>query len=213
MTAHGRLVAMLDDPECVGDVLLVGLGVLACIDLHRPEQRYMPGIDQMTMGSTHQPGFRVKRAIVGDARTYKMPFKGRDGGCMAPTARKPECGRRAGGGCLTLVDYDTGERRELRYCSKHREWAYAQQAANRAAAPNPTQRWGGAPLPAANHGGVLARHFPEIDWRKLWNQLVPGGWVEHPEVVPWPKPTLTLVLGDDEPDAAGARGSLHVAPD
>lgn len=51
-------------------------------------------------------------------------------------------------------------------------------------------------MPYANHGGALRVHFPQIKWPVFWRKLDPR-WVEHPEGIAWPKPTLSLVLGDD----------------
>lgn len=60
-------------------------------------------------------------------------------------------------------------------------------------------------MPRADHRSALAPHFPELDWQAFWRLLDPR-WVEHPEVSPWPKPSLQLVLGDGE-----SRG-LHGVP-
>ena len=55
------------------------------------------------------------------------------------------------------------------------DWWDARRAANEAARP------ARPPLPAANLGGVLARHFPELNWPTVWTWASRGTWKEHPE--------------------------------
>jgi hypothetical protein len=92
------------------------------------------------------------------ARTYRPPQPGYgEDRCRAPmTRRSGPCGRpRTCFGYLT--DWATGEKTWLAACTRHDDWSQEQRAANEAARP------AHPPLPAANHGGVLARHFPELD--------------------------------------------------
>lgn len=111
--------------------------------------------------------------------------------------REGLCGRHQIYASGAVTDWATGEMHHLAVCSRHKGWFDEQRWANQAAQPTQPEN---VPLPPANHGGVLAKHFPEINWPKFWRKLDPS-WVEHPEVVPWPKPPLTLLLGDDDSDS------------
>jgi hypothetical protein len=111
--------------------------------------------------------------------------------------RSGPCGRpRTRFGYLT--DWATGDKTWLAACTRHDDWWQAKRAANEADRP------AHPPLPAANHGGVLARHFPELDWPKLWTWASGGTWQQHPEEKPRPKPSLILYLGVGERDDTGA---------
>ena len=101
-----------------------------------------------------------------------------------------------------LTDWATGEQNWIAACTRHRDWWNAQRAENEAARP------ARPPVPAANHGGVLARHFPELPWPQVWTWATGGTWFEHPEERPWPRPSLTLYVGDggDEDGSAELTG-------
>lgn len=211
MSAHSRLVAMLDDPDCGGDLLLVGVALLALVDLGRHDLRHTEAMGAAVWG-TPSAAWWVQEAICRDARTYEPEQVWHaEALCEAPMVRRSgACGKSAGSERV-IVDYATGRWRYVRACSRHRDWLRGVYTANRAQAPHPDRPFGGAPLPAANHGGVLARHFPEFDWPTLWRRFHPR-WVEHPEEEPWPAPTLTLLVGDDAGDGAhGRRPVLSLA--
>lgn len=208
--AHDRLVAMIDDPECAGDLLLVGVALLALVDLKRRDLRHLSNIEQLVRVNTYE-GRWAKGAILDDARTYRSPAYHWADPCEAPMIRRAGyCGVTRGGSYVMLRDYDTGELRRIVHCSRHRDWARDLERVNLAEAPDPTAPRGGAPLPAANHGGVLARHFPEIDWPDYWRKLNPR-WVEHPEGEPRPEPRFRLLVGDDD-GSDSERPALALVP-
>jgi hypothetical protein len=192
--AHRRTVQMLADPELGGDLLLVGLALAGLLDLGAPRggERVRLG-DVAKLAWPRSPGTRyiLGRVLAGDARTYRAPEPsfGEDR-CTAPMLRRPgTCGRaRSCYGYLT--DWVTGEQNWIVACTRRGGWWNAQRAENEAARP------ARPPVPAANHGGVLARHFPEPPWPQVWTWATGGTWFEHPEEQPWPRPSLTLYVGD-----------------
>lgn len=192
-----RIVRLIEDPEVSGDLLLLGVGLAAKLDF---------GLDVgdftfSTLGGRLWSSFtgdlsvwKTREAFRRDMRTYRPPgFGGRT--CTAPMVRRSgECGKGASSSGY-LTDWATGEMRPVVACSRHRSWFWDLTAANRAERPD------SPPLPCANYGGALVPHFPRIDWRKFWRRLDPS-WVEHPETKPWPKPDLTILLGDAEDTSA-----------
>jgi hypothetical protein len=186
---YARTARMLDDPDLGGDLLLVGLALARFLDFDPPGEKV--NVKQISRACFPRASYRpVKRIFEMDARTYRPPQPSWSATCEAPMIRRDgPCGQHATGhGYLT--DWDTGEQEGIWSCARHHAWRMDLIRRNTAAKP---QR---LPLPAANHGGVLAKHFPEIDWPKIWEWATGGRWVEHPEVEPWKPPTLTLHLGD-----------------
>ncbi|GIF17250.1 hypothetical protein [Actinoplanes teichomyceticus] len=129
--------------------------------------------------------------------------------CGRPMQRREGlCGRNASWDQQRqLTDPLTGKRHTVGACSQPncRTW-YADLLARNAAelATHP------APTPAANTGGVLERHLPEIDWWQVWRH-VDKNWTPPPEGERFHKPTLTLVLGDaDEMPAITTKPILAV---
>lgn len=184
-----RIIRLIEDPAVGGDLLLVAIGLAAKYDFGLDHGGTTNGLAELLWSTSDMSAFKVRQTFQRDVRTYKPPTFGR-GICTAPMVRRSgTCGSKATWlGYLT--DWATGDAKPAGGCSRHRAWFESQSRANWAAKPeNP-------PLPCANHGGALVRHFPRVDWRKFWRRLDPS-WVEHPEAKPWPKPDLTLLLGDD----------------
>ena len=107
-----------------------------------------------------------------------------------------------------LTDPVTGHRRAVGACSRPacRAWfadLLARNAAELKAHP--------PPVPAANTGGVLERHLPEINWWKVWRH-VDKNWSPPPEGEKFERPKLTLLLGDPDEaaDEQPARPALVV---
>jgi hypothetical protein len=187
-----RIVRLIEDPAVGGDLLLVALGMAAKYDFGLRYGTKLDGLAGMLWSTSQTSAFRIREALRRDARTYKPP---ESGGrlCTAPMIRRAgECGKSASASGY-LTDWSTGEMRLAGGCGRHVSWFWDLSKANWAARPE------APPLPCANHGGALVSHFPRIDWRKFWRRL-DSRWVEHPEVKPWPKPDLTLVLGDTGPE-------------
>lgn len=199
-----RLERIVNDPECVGDLLAVAMVLAAWLDFgvqgERPDQRLtLAAIQRRAFGGVRTQDWRywkASRTISGDARTYRIPDVD-TWTCTAPMIRanRPTCDRPASHSG-NVTDLDTGERRMHQSCGRHKDWFWRIARENRAAVKKAEER-GRLPLPAANHGGVLARHFPEIGWPRLWEKLDPR-WTEHPESTPTPRPTLTLHIGGGE---------------
>lgn len=196
---------MMQDPNLSGDTLLVGLVLAARADFGLK----FKGLKQLALlafpdGSDRANYWRAKKAFRDDIRRYCPPIRSIDTSCGAPMVRRDgACGRRS---CSTgyLTDWATGEMTPHSACSRHHAWWWNGLEQNRLAKPDVV------PLPPANTGGHLRVHMPEYDWPRFWRALDPS-WVEHPEVKPWPKPTLCLVLGDGAADGDDARPLLTVA--
>lgn len=197
-----RMLRLLADPELGGDLLLVGLALTAIIDHDMSWSCDIASIHHLAYGSrgprvaigaetreseTHWMNTRTARVLVDDIRRYRPPEPRRE--CLAPTPRKAACGKNATQlGWVT--DWSTGEMHRLAACTKHRDWFIQQRKTNQETRPVV----GEVPRPYANYGGVLARHFPEINWPKLWADLDPN-WRPYPEreqVAPT-TPTLRIV--------------------
>ncbi|WP_377324722.1 hypothetical protein ACFJIY_07575 [Pimelobacter simplex] len=189
-----RIAAMLDDPECTGDLLSLGISLLdfAVLRVSRDEKKF----EFYARRSWGDRNYRTRSVLKSDIRRYDA-LKDADTcsparECGAPMVRrKGPCGQSAGRRAL-LTDADTGRKQWIAACSRHRDWFEARVRSNRAEieVSNPER-------PAANAGGVLARHIPEIDWVAVWKDLDPA-WTPPPERKPEEvplKPRLTLVLG------------------
>jgi hypothetical protein len=198
-----RITRLVSDTECGGDLLALGCALAAFLDfgLRGSGKVNSEDVARQTWSTSDMYRFRFKETIRKDARTYKPPRM--KGICVAPMIRRDGvCGSTKVVTSGYLWDWATGEATYSGACRRHADWHSSEHRANYAARPPDGERV----LAAANHGGVLARHFPEFDWPKMWKWADPS-WVEHPEVRPWPKPTLTLHLGNGEDDN-GARPML-----
>jgi hypothetical protein len=194
-----RVVRMMEDPELGGDTLLVGILLASRVDLGL-KVKGVRELGRLAFPDSGDSFWQAKRAFKNDIRRYRPP--GYVGGCGGPMVRRATCGRNPQISGY-LRDWKTGDLVPHLACPRHRDWWHQVDRAHRAAKPDVV------PLPVANHGGALARHMPEFDWPKFWIQLDPH-WVEHPEVKPWPKPSLSLVLGNGD-GGSGDRPVLAVA--
>jgi hypothetical protein len=207
-----RLHRMLADPDLTGDLLLLGLALAVAEDIEGRSVSKLSGLARQIwprMRSRDDVLWKLRHELQRDTRTYRPPEM--RGQCAAPMQRRTTpCGRRF----VVMgyhIDFATGERYEVAACSRHQDWYRSVDRLyelDRKQHPD-------IPMPCANSGGVLARHFTEIDWPKLWLWADPQ-WVEHPETVPWPKPTLTLLVGDDtdstDDESPAPRPTLTLAP-
>lgn len=202
-----RSIRMLEDPELGGDLLLVGLVLAARLDFGLMPATNMSEIGALAFGKgRRRDSQQVRYLLKGDIRRYRRPQSSWDDRCDAPMIRRDgPCGKAASSAYMGwLTDWTTGVSTLHRACSRHNDWWRQEQRRNRADKPDIV------PLPYANHGGLLRKHLPEFGWPKLWAKLDPK-WVEHPEVVPWPKPPLSLVLGDGDGAVQRGRPLLVVA--
>lgn len=194
-----RVADMLADPECGGDLLALGIALLDFAILKVDTDKSWEHYADMAWGVDGQKWrkSKIRDVLRKDIRRYDA-IKDADNAepyrcCGAPMIRRQgPCGQSATiQGMLT--DADTGRKQWLAACTRHRSWFEDRARANRITASETA----GVVRPAANAGGVLARHIPEIDWHKTWEKLDPA-WTPppeaEPEIVPL-KPRLTLVLG------------------
>lgn len=212
-----RIAEMLTDPELGGELLLVGTTMAGIIDHAAASNLSIKTIHLLAYGArgrqvridsdVREPvpsrngqlewdRSRAGEVLRRDARRYEPP-EVRDLYCPAPTPRKEQCGRTMT--TFGLVnDWATGEKYHLGACNTHFAWLLEEQERVESLRPEV-----GEVLPYANTGGLLARHFPEVDWPQLWRQLDPR-WREYPErepVEPRTTPSLSLVVSD-EPTAS-----------
>jgi hypothetical protein len=215
-----RVTRMLADPDCVGELLLVGIGMARCIDLNDPpwnEDGYMPtstiakaiygnrALPSSIVGTIHltdrgdrRASRRIRDVFYADRRRYSPDVDGdrhwAHVTCGRPMVRREGlCGRSASSNARRLTDPATGQRRWVGACSQPacKQWFTDLLDRNRAElAAHP------APVPPANTGGVLERHLPEIDWWKVW-RAVDKDWSPPPEGRAFERPTLRLVMDVD----------------
>lgn len=191
-----RIKAMLDDPECTEDLFGLGVALLDFAVLRIDDERSWRHYAEKAWGQVS--GYRINGVLRSDIRRYDAVADAteRDPArrCGAPMVRrKGPCGQSASRRAL-LTDSLTGRKQWLAGCKRHEEWFNAQVRADRQAVEESPE----VVRPAANVGGVLARHVPEIDWHALWVKLDPE-WTPPPEAEPeivtvYPK--LRLVLGE-----------------
>lgn len=191
-----RIAAMLDDPECVGDLFSLGVALLdyAVLRIDRDEKAWRHYAEK-AWGSGSD--YRIRGVLSDDIRRYDA-MKDADANspmrkCGAPMIRRQgACGQSASQRTM-LTDPDTGRRQWIAACRRHEDWFTARVRDNRLAVDEVEA----VTRPAANAGGVLARHIPELAWEETWTKLDPK-WTAPPEAEPEEvqlKPRLTLVLG------------------
>lgn len=226
--AHNqRVTRMLADPDCVGELLLVGIDMARCVDLGDPpwgEDGFMPmkpiaaaiygnrrlpgnlvGTAHINDRADHRPGKRIRDVFFADRRRYSPDVDGdrhwAHVTCGRPMVRREGlCGRSANSNARRLTDPATGQRRWVGACSQPscKQWFTDLLDRNRAElAAHP------APVPPANTGGVLERHLPEIDWWAVWRAVDPN-WTPPPEGRVFQRPTLRLVVDEDRDEGESA---------
>ncbi len=223
-----RCQAMLADPDCVGELLLVGLAMARSVDLDWPTPigdgyrlkdvaravygniriytdlalPATPGWQERRFHATSGAYQRLLAVLRADIRRY-TPTDSSLVDCGRPRVRTDgTCGRPASPNHLRrLIDPATGERWWVGACSQTacKAWFAAVVEANRAECATHD-----VPVPAANTGGVLERHLPEIDWWKVWSHI-DDKWSPPPEAEPFHRPRLQLILGDADVDPTPAR--------
>lgn len=212
---------MLNDPECTGELLLVGLAMARSVDLGDPGftaedgtmpmrvianrvygRHYLPSVMMLPLRprGDADPRRRISDVFRQDRRRYDPDV---DEGrafmrltCGRPMVRREGLCDRNASTRKRLTDAATGRRQWVGCCSQTacKKWfADLLERNRRELAEHPP------PTPPANTGGVLERHLPEIDWWKVW-KAVDKNWCPPPEGRAFDRPTLTVVVGDGEPD-------------
>lgn len=197
-----RIKGMLEDPACVGDLLALGVSMAYFVDIEcSGKGNFKGGLAQLAHRALPLPrhlSYQLERVIKADIRRYDHEADKSSGSvwsvtCGAPMIRRQgPCGVSASDRRL-LVDHDTGRKQYIGACNRppHRHWMETVYDRNRQGEDRPVP-----PKPAANAGGVLERHLPEVDWDPIYLHYDPR-WERPPEDSPWKPPTLTLHLGDD----------------
>lgn len=207
---HARIEAMVADPECFGDLLLVGVALARHFIIGPGGASTITAVCAGVFPPGRYRDARARSAVREDIRRYQPPNQNWIA-CAAPMVRRDgACGRHSTQTAL-LTNPETGERDWFGACNRqdHQTWWRKAIRENKAYLDaNP------APTPAANTGGVLARHFPEVDWEGLWKALDPR-WTPPPEREPLPARRFRVLMGlgehtDDETDHHPA---LAVVPD
>lgn len=185
-----RVQAMIDDPDCNGDLLAIGLALAAMRDLKTIPSDW-DAVANAALGKSRRR-YAFRDAIRSDVRRYDVdsdPEAGsRWGGkCGAPMQRREgPCGQQSTRRSL-ITDPDTGRQQWLSACTRHADWFTAEAARHKKAAS------GVEPIdPPANTGGVLERHLPELKWDKIYRWARPD-WQEPGERVERPK--LVVIKG------------------
>jgi hypothetical protein len=214
-----RIAGMLADPECVGELLLVGIGMARSLDLGEPAwvdgsmplgpiveaiygRQWLPtrlvGVGKLHTTADSNPYRRIHSVFHADRRRYDPDF---DGGrawhsliCGRPMIRRDGLCSRNATTTRRLADPLTGLRSWVGCCSQRtcKDWfaeVLARNVAELKAHP--------APEPPANTGGVLERHMPEIDWWAVWRHI-DKNWSPPPEGERFHRPKLTLVMTDPD---------------
>ena len=198
---HRRIEAMIADEECVGDLMLLGVALARWVDYHLPalakgERLTWERLGRLVVKPSRSGSLEVKQILKRDIRRYDpitdagshffqsrcgAPMIRRQGPCGGPSTRQ-----------VLVSDPDTGRKSWLSGCTRHADWFTAQRIKSREVEP--------ARMPFANAGGVLARHFPDIDWPDLYRKLDPQ-WAPPPEGeyedddLLIDRPKLRLILG------------------
>jgi hypothetical protein len=222
---YRRVAAMFADPHLTGDLLLVGLYLVdqwwnrgGDVRVEDVADALFPAAPPLTItfnGAPQRgrsPGVaRVDKALRDDIRRYDPLWEGTPVAryrCQAPMLRRSGVCGGTDHRAVMVTDVATGKRSMLVACTRHNGWWEQQWAANRAA----VAAAGVVPAPSANRGGVLARHFPEVDWPAYWARLDPR-WVRAPEPddeAPGGSPTLRLLTTSKPVRTARRRPELRL---
>lgn len=184
-----RVRALLDDPDCTGDLLAIGVALADLIDLGRSKRTWR-AVGTRVYGPKGRWD-QLERELRRDVRRYDVTHdpdaQQWRSKCAAPMIRREgPCGQQAGHRTI-VTDPDTGRQQYLAACSRHREWFTREVVARRERAADVEKV-----DPPANTGGVLERHFPDVRWEGVYEWLRPG-WTEPGERVEAPR--LVLVKG------------------
>lgn len=219
------MVAIAADPDLGQSAKLFALCLLAyLVDPSDARQRrggrrrqWAEAVGEMMTGESRQFGITgpagaqvscsaveaVRRVIANDIPRYRVSWS--RSRCPVVKTRGKNAGQPCGrSGSHRWVDRDpqTGQATEMVFCRDHYDPAAAAESHRRA------QQWtaNGEPVPAANAGGILARHF-SADWAALY------AWAD-PDITPLPegkpatppRPALRLIHGQGAPGGQQRQG-------
>ena len=202
---YHRLVERITaDPDLTGELLLLAILMAEQVVFNAGGTVEMAKLGNRIFGDRPSRS-DIVALLKGDIRRYDFRADPGNAGrtwavpCESPMIRREGlCGKRSSTTGL-MTELETGRRLWSGACTRHRDWWYQAHRDNRAAVQALGDR---LPTPAANAGGLLARHFPAIDWEDYWRKLDPT-WVAPPEAKPHVPPTFKLVLGGAEGEAGG----------
>jgi hypothetical protein len=224
LAARDRMLAICADTDLTREAKLFALCLLAyLVDPARADAKkrrsWTQAVGEMMdpPGSiarrVYRPAELVRKIVADDVPRYEIPYS--RGRCAVPKTR----GKNAGKPCGRFAahhwvdrDPETGEAVDVGCCRDH----YSPQ--DEQASQVRMQQWeaNGEPVPAANKGGILARHFT-ADWAKLYawadphREPLPAGKPATP-----PRPRLTLIRGQCEQADSGPdqrAPALHAVAD
>lgn len=198
LETHRVIEGMIQDPDLTGDLLLIAIAFQTVVlpgVRGRTFTRTRTWLDAVSEAAGLRP-FSIQMRIGDDTPRYQPPIPGYDFACDAPMIRRHgTCGQPATTKGLD-INPATGEQWMIGRCSRHNARAIwlARDERRRAWVDN------GQPRPPHNTGGILRRHFPDIDWARLYTWAAP-----HLEQTPGegkpptPRPPkLTLIRGGAE---------------
>lgn len=206
---------MVADPDMRGQVLAVGLALAWVYREDGPFKTTIRRIEGVAKLQHH----RVKEVIRDDAPRYEPRWNPYGYECEAQMIRRPGlCGRKTVYQFNSL-NWEDGTRTERAFCRRHESFGKRLEAELGRRDLRLRLERGGPPRPPANVGGLLQRHFPGVDWDKLYLWARPG-W-KPPERVPasysTPVPALQLISGAETPEQVvgepPALTVLHGLPD
>ncbi len=194
-----RVTALYGDPEMTTGGLQFGLA-LAWVMYHDPsmsgEAWTVTDVAALAVKIGNQEARRqwVIRILRADVPRYRVPNSPRR--CRALTGNGRACDTNFTHGFHYIAwSWVDGTATVHDYCPRHREnGIHARAEYLRTVTGFRKAR----PTPAANSGGVLARHFPTVDWNIIYRWVSPGWKPTGPPPERSDVPHLTLVTGDGE---------------
>jgi hypothetical protein len=198
MRRDERRRRMLNDPDLTGDLLLFALALDEVIATRKGQGRKTSGknwtsaVTELARGTEGHLRYWAKHVVERDVPRYEPEPAEYPWPCVAPMIRREGLCGKQGARHLTDRDPDTGEARQIALCSRHRSLEAQFDAREKAWRAN------GKPLPPANTGGVLRRHF-NADWDAIYRWAAPGREpMEGGREATPPRPTLRLIQGEGE---------------
>lgn len=203
LAARDRMLKIASDPDLSHEAKLFAFCLLAFLTERRATGRkakhWAEAVGEMMYpadSSTHTVvgPRRITRGIIADdVPRYETPYTAIR--CPVPKARGVNtgnpCGRTPSGGQWIEFDAETGEGTHVGYCNRHITPAIHDARQTR------WQAWddNGKPVPPANKGGILARHF-DTDWPALYHWAAPHRVpLAEGKPLELPRPKLALIQG------------------
>jgi hypothetical protein len=202
---------MVADPDMRADTLAIGLALAWLYRENGPQDLTIEmwagvaKLDTLSHARVNVSAIDMLRGHLSeDAPRYEMERQ-HVTRCEAPMVRRSGlCGKSSTSYGFTSLNWEDGTRSWHNFCTRHR----AEGDSLRRELIERDKQWkaerGEPPRPAVNRGGLLQRHFHEIDWEAIYAWARPH-W-KPPEQVPASytseTPTLRLLVGDGEHEVA-----------